>query len=332
VRVGLDGKYRPGFETLRFVHAEGLDGAFFRSPKQFSDTLDPGALRAARALADELGLYLEIGVGRVNPYVFDKNPEIAAWGDGDYRRGFERAARACVEMGCRDLWCVTGTYTDRFGGKAPWPEQLRATAAFLTSVRPMLRDLGIRLCLETHEEITLTEVLRLVEVDPDHLGLCLDTGNILVRAEDPAAWASRLAPHVRLTHLKDAVLLFGDGGLTRQVRTPGDGVLDWPAILGALGVHQADLNLSIEDHRGSIGPRIFDPAWRAGHPELTAEGVAGVVRLAWLSGERMARGEIPSVETIGATPWEEQELPRLRRGVVHLRKVVAELGLVCSTS
>jgi sugar phosphate isomerase/epimerase len=327
VRVGLDGKYRPGVETLRFAHAEGLDGAFFRGPKQFSETLDPGALRAARQLADELGLYLEIGVGRVNPYVFDKSPEIAAWGEGDYRRGFERAVRACLEMGCRDLWCVTGTYTDRFEGKAPWPEQLRATAELLTSLRPMLRDLGVRLCLETHEEVTLPEVLRLVEIDPECFGLCLDTGNVLVRAEDPAAWAKRLAPHVRLTHVKDALLLFDEGGLTRQVRACGEGVLDWPTILAALGEHRPELNLSIEDHRGAIGPRIFDPAWRAGHPELTAAGVADVVRLAWLSAERLRRGEIPSPEQVDETPWEEQALPRLRRAAAYLRRTVADLGL-----
>jgi sugar phosphate isomerase/epimerase len=195
----------------------------------------------------------------------------------------------------------------------------------------LLRDLGVRLCLETHEEITLPEVLRLVEVDPEHLGLCLDTGNVLVRAEDPAAWAERLAPHVRLTHAKDAVLLFDGGGLARQVRAPGDGVLDWPAIIAALGKRQPDLNLSIEDHRGAIGPRIFEPAWRAGHPELTAGGVADVVRLASLSGERIRRGEISPPETSDATPWEEQELPRLRRGAAHLRGVLGERGLAWST-
>jgi sugar phosphate isomerase/epimerase len=325
VKVGLDGKYRPGFETLHFAHAQRLDGVFFRRPMAFSESLDPGALREARQLAAELGLYLELGVGRVNPYVFDKNADIAALGGGDYRRGFERVVRACIDMGCRDLWCVTGTYTDRFDGSAPWPEQLRATAEFLASLRPMLRDLGVRLCLETHEEITLPEVLRLVEADPDHLGLCLDTGNILVRAEDPAAWAKRLAPHVRLTHVKDAVLLFDEHGLTRQVRACGDGVLDWPTILAALAEHQPDLHLSIEDHRGTIGPRIFDPAWRAGHPELTADGVADVVRLAWLSRERISRGELPPPDEIDATPWEEQELPRLQRAAAHLRAVLADL-------
>jgi sugar phosphate isomerase/epimerase len=327
VKVGLDGKYRPGLETLRFAHAEGLDGVFFRRPMAFSETLDPGALRDGRQLADDLGLYLELGVGRVNPYVFDRNPDLTALGDGDYRRGFERVVRACVSMGCRDLWCVTGTQSDRFDGKAPWPEQLRATAEFLGQLRPLLRDLGVRLCLETHEEITLPEVLRLVELDPEHLGLCFDTGNVLVRAEDPAAAAVRIARHVRLTHVKDAVLLFDEGGLTRQLRACGDGVLDWRAILAALGAHRPDLHLSIEDHRGAIGPRLFDPAWRAGHPELTADGVADVVRLAWLSGERVRRGEITAPELVDAVPWPEQELPRLRRSAAHLRAVLAELGL-----
>ena len=100
MRVGFDGKYGPGVEKLKWVHAPGLDGAFFRRPSGFSETLDPGAIRAGRALADELGLYLELGVGRVNPYTPDKNPEIFAAGDGDYRRGFERMMRACVEAGC----------------------------------------------------------------------------------------------------------------------------------------------------------------------------------------------------------------------------------------
>ena len=52
-----------------------------------------------------------------------------------------------------------------------------------------------------------------------------------------------------------------------------------------------------------------------------------MVRLAWLSAERVRRDELPPPEVVDATPWEAQELPRLRRAAAYLRGVLAELGL-----
>ena len=114
MKVGLAGR---GFygradssarETLRLAHAHGLDGVFFASPLHVSATLDAGELRDARALADDLGLYLEIGIGRVNPLTAAQEPGVLACGDGDFRCGMERIIRACHAIGCTDLWCVSG--------------------------------------------------------------------------------------------------------------------------------------------------------------------------------------------------------------------------------
>lgn len=328
MRVGLDGKYSPGFETLRHVHETGLDGAFFRSPVNFSPKLDPGALREARAYADDHGLYLELGVGRVNPHTFDKNPELVSLGDGDYRRGFERVVRACREIGCVELWCVTGTYVDRFNGKAPWPEQLEATREFLASLAPMLRDAGCRLNMETHEEVTTFELLRLIEaIGSDVLGLCMDTGNLLARAQDPIAAARRIAPYVHQTHVKDAILYFVEDGLARQVRPCGQGVVDWDALLPIVGEHAPGLNLSIEDHKGIMGVQIFDPAWQAGHPDLTAAELAQVVRLAWQCERKIANGELMPPREYEAVPFAEQRDERLAAAVAHLRDVIGRHGL-----
>src|SRR5436309_3392025 len=49
MRVGLDGKHQPGMATLAWVREQGLDGASFRSPENFTPTLDEGALAEARA-------------------------------------------------------------------------------------------------------------------------------------------------------------------------------------------------------------------------------------------------------------------------------------------
>jgi sugar phosphate isomerase/epimerase len=328
MRVGLDGKHQPGMPALEFVREQGLDGASFRSPENFTPALDEGALRAARAYADAHGLYFELGVGRVNPYVFDQNPEIERWGGGDYRLGFERAVRACVGVGCREVWCVTGTYTDRFQGKAPWSEQLRATEGFLRSLAPFLRDVGCRLNLETHEEVTIPELLRLIEaVGPDVVGLCLDPANILARAADPVVAGRRIAPYVHMVQAKDAIVYFVEDGLQRQVRPCGEGVVDWPALLSALGEHCPDLNLSIEDHKGLMAVPIFDPAWRAGHADLTAVEVAQVVRLAWRCERRIAAGDLVAPQEYEAIPFGEQKMTRLQSSVAHLRQVIAAAGL-----
>jgi sugar phosphate isomerase/epimerase len=314
--------------TLELVHEEGLDGASFRSPENFTPTLDEGALREARAYADAHGLYFELGVGRVNPYVFDKNPEIERWGDGNYRAGFERAVRACVGIRCRELWCVTGTYTDRFQGKAPWPAQLRATQEFLVSLAPFLRDVGCRLNLETHEEVTIPELLRLIEAaGPDVLGLCMDTANILARAADPAVAGRRIAPYVHMMQAKDAIVYFVDDGLQRQVRPCGEGVVDWAALLRALGEHCPDLNLSIEDHKGLMAVPIFDPDWRAGHPDLTVNELAQAVQLAWRCQRRIAAGDLLAPPEYEAIPFREQREARLRHSVAYLRQVIASAGL-----
>jgi sugar phosphate isomerase/epimerase len=328
MRVGLDGKHRPGMPTLEYVRQRGYDGASFRSPANFTATLDEGVLREARAFADAHGLYLELGIGRVNPYVFDQNPELVAWGEGDYGGGFRRAVRACLAAGCRELWCVTGTYTDRLQGAAPWPEQLRATEDFLRSLAPFLRDAGCRLNLETHEEVTVPELLRLVEaVGPDVLGLCMDPANIFARAADPAVAGKRIAPYVHMMQAKDAIVAFVPEGLQRQVRPCGDGAVDWPALLPALGAYSPDLNLSLEDHKGLMPIPIFDPDWQAGHPELTVAEVAQVVRLAWRFERRVAAGETPGVEAYEAVPFQEQREAREAASVAYLRRVVAGAGL-----
>jgi sugar phosphate isomerase/epimerase len=325
MRVGLDGKHQPGMPTLEYVRERGMDGASFRSPENFTESLDEGALREARAYADAHGLYFELGIGRVNPYVFDKDPELYRWGDGDYRTGFERAVKACLAAGCRELWSVTGTFVDRFQGKAPWPQQLRATEEFLLSLAPFLRDVGCRINLETHEEVTIPELLRLIEaVGPDVLGLCMDTANILARAADPAVAGRRIAPYVHMMQAKDAIVYFVDDGLRRQVRPCGEGVVDWPVLLRALGEYCPDLNMSIEDHKGLMPVPIFDPDWLAGHPDLTATEMAQVVRLAWRTQERIAAGELMPPAEYEAIPFALQKEERLATSVAYLRRVATE--------
>lgn len=100
MRVGVDGRKLPHaknlgpLRSLDYAAELGLDGVFFRTVLDMSPGLESSELRELRSHADELGLYLEAGLGKVNPYALAEAPEIRAIGDGDTRLGFERMLRA----------------------------------------------------------------------------------------------------------------------------------------------------------------------------------------------------------------------------------------------
>jgi sugar phosphate isomerase/epimerase len=333
VKLGLDGFPLPDrrltpVETLAFVREHGLDGAFFPTISHISPTLDMGELRELLARAGEHGLYVETGVGFVNPARFPSTEPVLALGDGDYRRGLERQIRVARELGWTELRSGFGNETDRVNSSIPWSRQLEDTREFLRSLAPMLRDLGCRLNLETHADVTSYEVVPLIEaVGPDVVGICLDTGNLLCRAEDPIAAIRRLAPYVHQTHAKDCILVFGERGLVRQMRPCGEGLFDWDLVLSILGAHAPELNLSIEDHKGLFPLDIYDADWHALHPDLTAADLAELVRIARAGEARIARGEIAPVEEYEAIPWEAHHIARLRQSVAHLRAAVVRAGL-----
>lgn len=340
MRVGVDGRKIP--EAVErgpirsFDHAKelGLEGLFFRTILEMSPTLDYGELREIRAHADELGLYCETGLGKVNPYATPEAPELRAIGGGDIRLGFERMLRACREIDCTEVWVGTANYKsayhgylayDRFRTDVTWTEQLQATERFLHTLAPIARDLGIHLNVETHEEITTWEVVRLVEaVGPDVMGITFDVANVTHRGEDPVAAAQRVAPYVRQSHLKDMALVFVEDGVMRQVRPCGHGVVDYDAILPLLYQHNPSLNLTIESSsvhgRGLI--QLWDPVWMGSHPDLPPIEVAQYVRLVKRCEDRIARGDTPSMDAYESSPHDYAHAVRfIQESAAHIRAI-----------
>ena len=339
MRVAVEANHLPGFaartpiQTLALAHELRFDGVFFKTVLDLSSTLDLGELADIKAYADELQLYLECGVGRVNPYNTAESPEIRALGEGDYRLGIERMIRAAQAIGCTNLWAETATSSnkpypglfqnDRFRTDVTWADQLLATEKFLRILAPLLRGLGCRLCLETHEEITSYEVARLVEaIGPDAVGVTFDPGNVVLRGEDPVAAARRVAPYTHLTHLKDPLLILGPAGLTRYIYPCGLGVVDWPAVLTILAQHNPALHLTLEDHKGVTLIPLDEPRWRAAHPDLAPAELAELVRLAVAGDARIRSGDIPHPATYEPIPFEQQWRARLSQSQRYLRKLI----------
>src|SRR6185436_15158548 len=98
------------------------------------------------------------------------------------------------------------------------------------------------------------ELVDLLErLGPDVAGVTLDTGNLVMRLDEPVAAAERLAPRVLATHVKDAVLAFTPRGLAWQARPVGSGIIPLPDVLSPLIHANPEIALSIELH-----PRIYD--------------------------------------------------------------------------
>src|SRR5690348_13499692 len=152
MRIGVDGRKIPRavergpLRSLDHARELGTEGLFFRTVLEMSPTLDLGELREIKAHADALGMYLETGLGKVNPYATPEARELRAIGEGDIRLGFERMMRACAAIDCRELWIGTANYKgqyhgyrayDRFRTDVSWEDQLVATEKFLRVLAPI---------------------------------------------------------------------------------------------------------------------------------------------------------------------------------------------------
>jgi len=323
VRVGLD-VYTvthlglDAFQTLDYCTAHGLEGAHFFTPFQLSETLDMGRMREIRQEADRRGLYFEVGLPTVNPHKF--GPEHDA--------RVRACARACRELGCRELRSHFGARGDRLNPTTAWADQIRDGTDYLRTLGPLLRDLDCRIDLETHADCTTTELLRVVEaLGEDRQGICIDVGNTFRQLEDPVAAVRRAAPYTHITHTKDAILFFTDRGLAWQTRPCGEGAIDWSLVLPILGEHAPALTLSIEDEPYVRDLPIFEPDFLAYHPDLTPLELAALVRVAHAWTPRIERGEVPEPYAYEAEGWRSSADGRIDRAAVHLKTTLDALGL-----
>jgi sugar phosphate isomerase/epimerase len=292
----------------------------FNSLAELSGTFDVVELREVAQYAAERELALDVALGQLNPYHFDSRTDLQMAGAGDVAVGLERVITRARELGCVDLMFTIGTVEDRYSRICPWTDQLQATVRLVQSLAPLLRDLGARLCLKTHEEITSFEVLRMIEqVGPELLSVCFDPVNVLVRIEDPLAAARRLLPFIRQVQLDDAVVAFAPSGLERWLYPLGGGIVDWPAILELLETQDVAQRYTIELHRAFFDMPIFDAAWLAGQPDLTPAELASVIRLAHAS-----RG------VTDGQAFQEAPESRLAPTLAYVREVIARSN--CATT
>ena len=294
--------------VLARVDAAGYQGVQLRSVRELDATLDRGALRELGAIAADLGLRLEAGIGCAGPDG-DTDAVVAELG---------AQIEAGAEAGITEFFVYTRvTRPER-------PAQLDVIAERLRALAPVAAGDGAYVNLKTHEDLSSVDVLTTVErVDHPSLGVGLDVANLVVRGEDPVTAAARLAPHLRQTHLEDIALFFVADGLRRRLRPCGAGVLDWTALLGVLDTAPAAPRLTLEQHRGLFDVPLFDPHWFDHEPQVGARDVAALVHLARQTEERVARGQIPPLAELPGPADEASAWAELQTSADHLRRVAA---------
>jgi sugar phosphate isomerase/epimerase len=191
------------------------------------------------------------------------------------------------------------------------------SAEVLKRLVPVAQDCGVRIGLETHQDATTFELLRVMEsVGSDVVGITLDTGNLTMRLEDPLEATKRVAPHVVATHTKDSILFFGDDGLRWQTRPCGQGAIPLAQMISLL---PDNVMLSIEDHPRIYAIPIFNREWLSSYVDLTAQDLAALIRMARETEQRIAAGELSDPSQEETAPWAEKVGERLDESVRFLK-------------
>jgi len=122
-------------------------------------------------------------------------------------------------------------------------EAARRAVADVGRLLPACRELSVRLAIENLAGPAHTPALfdALFEAfAPDELGFCYDSGHALLT--DEPGLIARYADRLAATHLHD------NDGWADQHRPPGEGVADWPMILGTIKRSRYAGTVNLEVH------------------------------------------------------------------------------------
>lgn len=308
------------YKQLDYIKSLGFEGVQFGNIRSLCTALDHGELRALRAYADEQNLYTHVSLTCINPYIFDG-------GFDALKIRLEEEIAAAAAGNWHELHTYINGGNERYEHAVPWNRHIDAAIQMINRLRPTLERFGSRVNIETHIETTF-DILKVIQSTGEHLtGVCLDTANTLVNAEDPVLAARRVAPYTHLTHTKDAIVAFCDEGIVRQGKPPGAGNVDFDKILPILGEYCPDLPLSIEDHKWLFTANIYDKDWIEKNPDLTAYELGQFVKLAWETQKKLDSGEMPSIDEYEKTPYLHEMESRLIFGRDYLKAVLQKNNL-----
>ncbi|HDT13339.1 MAG TPA: sugar phosphate isomerase/epimerase [Candidatus Aminicenantes bacterium] len=307
------------FEALEWAVLNGAEGVQFSEINVPPGTaLDRTFLQDLRGFARENDLYVEWGGGEHIPL------DLATGRPKDIFAGNRRAAEQAFQLGSASVRSCSGGLM-RWKADAPSTEDyLELMAAALREQKPMFRDHGVILAIETHFEFTSFELLRLFDMcgaaPGEYLGICLDTMNLLTMLEDPVLATRRLLPWIVTTHIKDGGLALTADGFVSFTAEAGKGVIDLTAIVEALAAAHPRITLTVEDHGGDFPIPTNDPEFLARFPDLTVPELVSLLRLSVRTRALMDAGKL---SVLPRERWASVCEARVKRDIRSVRRVAA---------
>ena len=213
---------------------------------------------------------------------------------------------------------------------ARWGQMIEHARETLNREARKAADAGLQVAIENHQDFGSDELMAFAEEAGPKVGIALDTGNPFAVAEDPVAFAKRVAPRVTHVHLKDYVSQFTLEGF-RLIRCAiGDGCVPLQEIAEVLFRLKAEATLSSAQNLltasievGALEARhirVFAPDWWAGYPTRSV----GELRIAL---DRLKTRRLDDNADC-RTPWElnestqtivDYELGQLRKSVENMK-------------
>ncbi len=281
-----------GVEGLQ-INVNGKNGRFLGGNPR-----DLDHVRRVRYALEREGLFVEVA-GR------STRPNMLAW-----------QLQLCADLGS-DILRTVVVLEDTI------EETTEATLHDFEAILPTAYELGVRIALENHEDLTARELASIVEaIDDDYVGVCLDIGNGLCVYEDPTETVTILAPYAITSHIKDQRLVRVKGVVYSVGVKLGLGSIDLPKVIDILLRRSSLDRLLIQDTTGygvSLNP--FDRMLEAiiplpEIPNMTEEALEEDNLL--LSLERLRKEQLRSLARVQETNIQED--------IIYLRSILGDIG------
>jgi sugar phosphate isomerase/epimerase len=187
------------------------------------EAMSEAELRAVRATADSLGVSLELGTKGIRT---------------EHLRRFLHIAKI---LGAPLLRTMFNT-----PGHTPTADE---AVEIFTEVLPEFKAAGVRIAVETYEQVPTSRILEVVErVGSLYLGVCSDPANTVAALESPREVIDAVAPHVLNMHIKDFAFSRKEGwvGFTYSGAPLGEGLLDYDYMARKLQPKERNINQIVE--------------------------------------------------------------------------------------
>jgi sugar phosphate isomerase/epimerase len=210
-----------GWKAIELVEYAARIGAGTLQLSSLGDfeSLEPAYLARVRELAARKNVRLDAGIGSICPVA-------GGWraAEGDPATYLAKGLRVAKALGATAMRCYLGNIVDRRAN--PVPRLVEGALRGLRGVRTLAQDLGVKIAIENHGDLTARETRQLIEdAGPDFVGSCLDIGNPMWVLDDPLLTVEVLAPYIVSTHLRDSALYAHPRGAAFQWLALGDGTM-----------------------------------------------------------------------------------------------------------